>query len=98
MRTRRQFLHLAAVAFPNARATADAAKVSVVGRTQYSSRSSANLILRRRMIGDVRAHHRVARLSTPPSLGAIARAEGLTNQTVFRLKKDPLAALAAWDM
>jgi len=35
--------------------------------------------------------------STPPSLGAIARAEGLTKQTVFRLKRDPLAALAALD-
>src|SRR5271155_3505447 len=32
----------------NARATADAAKVSFVGRTQYSSRSSASSILCRR--------------------------------------------------
>jgi putative DNA-invertase from lambdoid prophage Rac len=35
--------------------------------------------------------------STPPSLGAIARAEGLTKQTVYRLKKEPQVALAELD-
>jgi putative DNA-invertase from lambdoid prophage Rac len=34
---------------------------------------------------------------TPPSLSAIAKAEGLSKQTVFRLKQDPQAALAALD-
>jgi putative DNA-invertase from lambdoid prophage Rac len=39
--------------------------------------------------------------ASPPSLSAIANAEGLSKQTVFRLKQDPqdaLAALAAWGM
>jgi hypothetical protein len=33
--------------------------------------------------------------ASPPSLSAIAKVEGLTKQTVFRLKQDPQAALAA---
>jgi putative DNA-invertase from lambdoid prophage Rac len=33
--------------------------------------------------------------ASPPSLSAIARAERLSKQTVFRLKQDPRAALAA---
>jgi putative DNA-invertase from lambdoid prophage Rac len=33
--------------------------------------------------------------ASPPSLSAIAKAEGLSKQTVFRLKQDPQAALAA---
>jgi putative DNA-invertase from lambdoid prophage Rac len=39
--------------------------------------------------------------ATPPSLSAIAKAEGLSKQTVLRLKQDPRAALAAlevWSM
>jgi putative DNA-invertase from lambdoid prophage Rac len=39
--------------------------------------------------------------ASPPSLSAIARAERLSKQTVFRLKQDPqaaLAALAAWGL
>jgi putative DNA-invertase from lambdoid prophage Rac len=35
--------------------------------------------------------------ASPPSLSAIARAEGLSKQAVFRLKQDPQAALAALD-
>jgi hypothetical protein len=35
--------------------------------------------------------------ASPPSLSAIARAERLSKQTVFRLKQDPQAALAALD-
>jgi putative DNA-invertase from lambdoid prophage Rac len=35
--------------------------------------------------------------ASPPSLSAIANAEGLSKQTVFRLKQDPQAALAALD-
>jgi putative DNA-invertase from lambdoid prophage Rac len=35
--------------------------------------------------------------ASPPSLSAIAEAEGLSKQTVFRLKQDPQAALAALD-
>jgi putative DNA-invertase from lambdoid prophage Rac len=31
----------------------------------------------------------------PPSLGAIARAEGISKQTAFRIKQDPMAAEAA---
>jgi DNA invertase Pin-like site-specific DNA recombinase len=37
----------------------------------------------------------------PPSLGAIARAEGISKQTAFRIKQDPIAAVAAlvaWDL
>jgi len=37
----------------------------------------------------------VLRLTRSPSLSAIAKAEGLSKQTVFRLKQDPQAALAA---
>jgi hypothetical protein len=33
--------------------------------------------------------------ASPPSLSVIAKAEGLSKQTVFRLKHDPHAALAA---
>jgi putative DNA-invertase from lambdoid prophage Rac len=33
----------------------------------------------------------------PPSLSVIAEAESLSKQTVFRLKQDPQAALAALD-
>jgi putative DNA-invertase from lambdoid prophage Rac len=36
--------------------------------------------------------------ANPPSLSAIAKAERLSKQTVFRLKQDPQAALAAWGM
>jgi putative DNA-invertase from lambdoid prophage Rac len=39
--------------------------------------------------------------ASPPSLSAIAKAERLSKQTVFRLKQDPqaaLAALAAWGL
>jgi putative DNA-invertase from lambdoid prophage Rac len=35
--------------------------------------------------------------SNPPSLSIIAKAEGLSKQTIFRLKHDPQAALAALD-
>jgi putative DNA-invertase from lambdoid prophage Rac len=35
--------------------------------------------------------------SSPPSLSAIAKAEGLSKQAVFRLKQDPQAALVALD-
>jgi putative DNA-invertase from lambdoid prophage Rac len=35
--------------------------------------------------------------TSPPSLSAIARAEGLSKQAVFRLKQDPQAALVALD-
>jgi putative DNA-invertase from lambdoid prophage Rac len=35
--------------------------------------------------------------ASPPSLSAIAKAESLSKQTVFRLKQDPQAALAALD-
>jgi len=35
--------------------------------------------------------------ASPPSLSAIAKAEGLSKQTVFRLKQDPQAALVALD-
>jgi putative DNA-invertase from lambdoid prophage Rac len=39
--------------------------------------------------------------ASPPSLSAIAKAEGLTKQTVFRIKTDPRAAeaaLVAWGL
>jgi putative DNA-invertase from lambdoid prophage Rac len=35
--------------------------------------------------------------ASPPSLSAIAKAEGVSKQTIFRLKQDPYAALAALD-
>jgi putative DNA-invertase from lambdoid prophage Rac len=35
--------------------------------------------------------------ASPPSLSVIAKAERLSKQTVFRLKQDPQAALAALD-
>jgi hypothetical protein len=36
--------------------------------------------------------------TNPPSLSAIAKAERLSKQTVFRLKQDPQAALDAWGL
>jgi hypothetical protein len=36
-------------------------------------------------------------IAGPPSLSALAKVEGLSKQTVFRLKQDPQAALAALD-
>ena len=36
--------------------------------------------------------------ASPPSLSVIAKAEGLSKQTVFRLKQDPQAALEAWGL
>ncbi len=36
--------------------------------------------------------------ASSPSLSAIAKAEGLSKQTVFRLKQDPQAALEAWGL
>src|SRR5215475_7145643 len=35
--------------------------------------------------------------ASPPSLSAIAKVEGLSKQTVFRLRQDPRAALAVLD-
>jgi hypothetical protein len=35
--------------------------------------------------------------ASPPSLSAIAKAEDLSKQTIFRLKQAPQAALAAFD-
>ena len=35
--------------------------------------------------------------ASPPTLSVIAKVEGLSKQTVFRLKQDPQAALAALD-
>jgi hypothetical protein len=35
--------------------------------------------------------------TSPPSLSAIAKAEGSSKQAVFRLKQDPQGALAALD-
>jgi len=36
--------------------------------------------------------------ASPPSLSAVAKVEGLSKQTLFRLKQDPRAALDAWGM
>jgi putative DNA-invertase from lambdoid prophage Rac len=36
--------------------------------------------------------------ASPLSLSAIAKAEGLSKQAVFRLKQDPQAALEAWGL
>jgi hypothetical protein len=36
--------------------------------------------------------------ASPPSLSAIATAEGLSKQAVFRLKQEPQAALDAWGL
>jgi putative DNA-invertase from lambdoid prophage Rac len=36
--------------------------------------------------------------ASPPSLSVIAKTEGLSKQTIFRLKQDPQAALDAWGL
>ena len=50
--------------------------------------------------GAVSTHPRIVKQpgsASPPSLSVIAKAEGLSKQTIFRLKQDPQAALAALD-
>jgi DNA invertase Pin-like site-specific DNA recombinase len=55
-------------------------------------------------MGDSHTRQQLARIpaalssAAVPSLSAIARAEGLTKQTVYRIKADPQAALGAWGL
>jgi putative DNA-invertase from lambdoid prophage Rac len=87
---------LAATAQAQAEATKSAQRAGI----DHKRRAQPNAYLGRKPSYDRATFDRIAELlasSTPPSLGAIARAEGLTKQTVYRLKKDPQAASAALD-
>ncbi len=80
-----------------AQAQAEATKSAQRAGIDHSRMVKPNAYLGRKPSYDQATFDRITELlgsSTPPSLGAIARAEDLTKQTVFRLKKDPLAALA----
>jgi len=64
----------------------------------HKRREAPNAYLGRKPSYDRAAFDRI-RLAldsaSPPSLSVIAKAEGLSKQTIFRLKQDPQAALAA---
>jgi DNA invertase Pin-like site-specific DNA recombinase len=83
-----------------AQAQAEATKSAQRAGIDHSRMVKPNSYLGRKPSYDRATFERITELlasSTPPSLGAIARAEGLTKQAVYRLKKDPQAALAALD-
>ncbi len=83
-----------------AQAQAEATKSAQRAGIDHSRMVKRNAYLGRKPSYDRATFERITELlasSTPLSLGAIARAEGLTKQTVFRLKKDPQTALAALD-
>jgi putative DNA-invertase from lambdoid prophage Rac len=81
-----------------AQAQAEATKSAQRAGIDHKRRAQPNAYLGRKPSYDRGTFDRI-RLAlgsaNPPSLSAIARAEGLSKQTVFRLKQDPQAALAA---
>jgi putative DNA-invertase from lambdoid prophage Rac len=83
-----------------AQAQAEATKIAQRAGIDHKRRAQPNAYLGRKPSYDRATLDRI-RLAldsgSPPSLSAIAKAEGLSKQTVFRLKQDPLAALAALD-
>src|SRR5215468_487979 len=83
-----------------AQAQAEATKSAQRAGIDHKRRAQPNAYLGRKPSYDRAAFDRI-RLAldsaSPPSLSAIAKVEGLTKQTVFRLKQDPQAALAALD-
>jgi putative DNA-invertase from lambdoid prophage Rac len=87
-----------------AQAQAEATKSAQRAGIDHKRRVQPNAYLGRRPSYDRATFDRI-RLAlgsaSPPSLSVIAKAERLSKQTVFRLKQDPqaaLAALVAWGM
>jgi putative DNA-invertase from lambdoid prophage Rac len=82
-----------------AQAQAEATKSAQRAGINHKRRVQPNGYLGRKPSYDRATFERITELLAsckPPTLGAIARAEGLTKQTVYRLKKDPQAALLRW--
>ena len=84
-----------------AQAQAEATKSAQRAGIDHNRRAQPSAYLGRKPSYDRATYDRI-RLALdsagPPSLSAIAKAEGLSKQTVFRLKHDPQAALAALDV
>jgi len=84
-----------------AQAQAEATKSAQRAGIDHNRRAQPSAYLGRKPSYDRATFDRI-RLAldsaSPPSLSAIAKAEGLSKQTVFRLKHDPQAALAALDV
>jgi len=83
-----------------AQAQAEATKSAQRAGIDHNRRAQPSAYLGRKPSYDRATFDRI-RLAldsaSPPSLSAIAKAEGLSKQTVFRLKQDPQAALVALD-
>jgi putative DNA-invertase from lambdoid prophage Rac len=84
-----------------AQAQAEATKSAQRAGIDHKRRSQPSAYLGRKPSYDRATFNRI-RLAldsaSPPSLSVIATAEGLSKQTVFRLKHDPQAALDAWGL
>jgi putative DNA-invertase from lambdoid prophage Rac len=83
-----------------AQAQAEATKSAQRAGIDHKHITSPSAYLGRKPSYDRAAFERIRAMlasAEPPSLVAIARAEGLSKQAVFRLKHDPQAALAALD-
>jgi putative DNA-invertase from lambdoid prophage Rac len=86
-----------------AQAQAEATKSAQWAGIDHKRRAQPSAYLGRKPSYDRAAFDRIKLAldsASPPSLSAIAKVEGLTKQTVFRLKQDPQAALAldAWGL
>jgi putative DNA-invertase from lambdoid prophage Rac len=83
-----------------ARAQAEATKSAQRAGIDHKRRAQPTAYLGRKPSYDRATFDRVRlalESASPPSLSAIAKAERLSKQTVFRVKHDPQAALAALD-
>jgi putative DNA-invertase from lambdoid prophage Rac len=83
-----------------AQAQAEATKSAQRAGIDHKRRAQPNAYLGRKPSYDRATFDRIKLAldcASPPSLSVIARAEGLSKQTVFRLKRDPRAVLAALD-
>jgi putative DNA-invertase from lambdoid prophage Rac len=84
-----------------AQAQAEATKSAQRAGIDYKRRAQPNAYLGRKPSYDRATFDRIKLAldsANPPSLSVIANAEGLSKQTVFRLKQDPQAALDAWGL
>jgi putative DNA-invertase from lambdoid prophage Rac len=83
-----------------AQAQAEATKSAQRAGIDYKRRAQPSVYLGRKPSYDRATFDRIKLAldsASPPSLSAIAKAERLSKQTVFRLKQDPQAASAALD-
>jgi putative DNA-invertase from lambdoid prophage Rac len=91
---------LSAFMAATAQAQAEATKSAQRAGIDHKRRAQPNAYLGRKPSYDRVTFDRI-RLAldsaSPPSLSAVAKTEDLSKQTVFRLKQDPQAALAALD-